>query len=1059
VVATVAMKGLFVAVALGLLIAADAGGVCMTTIDTVGSAVGEKVYAAGDSTLSTAETTVFASPLDFDYTADGSSGDGLTDFPTEKNWTPDAPANDVFTHTWLLDRVGNMQDESITPKYLCDANRGPDFAKQGGLYFVGNCGNDGANKGIYHDCRKNSDHEGCKECGKIEVLEFAQGNMILEYNEGEEPCSGGMFLPFFPGEMMWNKGPHLFIFFITMIMSFLGIAIIADVFMAAIETITAKTKEVNGKEVKVWNDTVANLTLMALGSSAPEILLSVLETVGLLGVDAEPGGLGPGTIVGSAAFNLLVIIGICVMCIPGKDKDEHGLGQRTIKVTSVFNITAFFSVWAYIWLFICVMDDNVAIWEAFLTILQFPLLVWLCYKADKSSAAKESKVLPDGEVKEKPTVSSSQKKDKEALAKALLETEAAKGLGGLLLEKKGGPEHKKEMQEARQKLAHMAAAELKGNEPKSALQTKIEARRALAGKQRVSVPKQDPTTLNKMKAQGDAANQQAAAARAELADDQHGKTLVEFTTPEYAVPENQPFVELSVTRYGNVTTNIVVYYTTKDGTAQSGEDFVHTRGKLEFKPGVKELKIKVPLIDDTDFEPDEDFFVQLKEPKTGNKGDKSDEFEFGSMSIAKVTILNDDDPGTFSFASGTTSVQEDGGFAHLTINRTNGASGSVTLNVSTEDGTAHSGDDFVALNNAPVVFAAGEMSKEVKVALVDDDKYEKNETFNVKFEIAPGVAGVKAGEFTSTEVTILGDEEVALLAMEIAGLMQDDFEHTSVESETYLQQFQEAMNVAGEEGEDPALMDYVMHFLTFGWKVMFATCPPTSYYGGWATFFIALIMIGILTAFVADIAGIFGCLLGLDDAITAITFVALGTSLPDTFASKSAAVGDETADNSVGNVTGSNAVNVYLGLGVPWVIATVVNTATGFEPKGTCYDGDGVTQGGGQRDLEKKSATACPGWEAKGGGEFSDKTGDHWFIKPGGTGDYPMASGALGFSVVIFCICALACIGTLYARRAVFGNELGGAAAMPTGIFFLLLWMIYVVVSSLQTEGHIESFI
>merc|ERR1719460_1915869 len=308
----------------------------MTTIDTVGSAVEERVYAAGDNTLSTAETTVIASPLDFDYTADGSSGDGLTEFPTEKNWTPDAPANDVFTHTWLLDRVGNMQDESITPKYLCDANRGPDFAKQGGLYFVGNCGNDGANKGIYHDCRKNSDHEGCKECGKIEVLEFAQGNMILEYNEGEEPCSGGMFLPFFPGEMMWNKGPHLFIFFITMIMSFLGIAIIADVFMAAIETITAKTKEVNGKEVKVWNDTVANLTLMALGSSAPEILLSVLETVGLT---FEAGELGAGTIVGSAAFNLFFITAICVVSLPPEEDDPSRLEIRKIEEFGVFMIT------------------------------------------------------------------------------------------------------------------------------------------------------------------------------------------------------------------------------------------------------------------------------------------------------------------------------------------------------------------------------------------------------------------------------------------------------------------------------------------------------------------------------------------------------------------------------------------------------------------------------------------------------------------------------------------------------------------------------------------------
>jgi len=221
-------------------------------------------------------------------------------------------------------------------------------------------------------------------------------------------------------------------------------------------------------------------------------------------------------------------------------------------------------------------------------------------------------------------------------------------------------------------------------------------------------------------------------------------------------------------------------------------------------------------------------------------------------------------------------------------------------------------------------------------------------------------------------------------------------------------------------------------------------------------------MIGVLTAFVADIAGIFGCLLGLDDAITAITFVALGTSLPDTFASKSAAVGDETADNSVGNVTGSNAVNVYLGLGVPWVIATVVNTASGFSPMGTCEDGG--NQGAAQRDLIdkelKQDQTATESSLLK---DFqcrnADGTTSGWFIKPGNSGDYPMASGSLGFSVVIFCICALICIGTLYLRRAMIGNELGGAGSTATGLFFLMLWMVYVVVSSLQTEGHIESFI
>lgn len=57
-------------------------------------------------------------------------------------------------------------------------------------------------------------------------------------------------------------------------------------------------------KVKVWNPTIANLTLMALGSSAPEILLSIIETVTTLENDT-PGVLGPATIVGSAAFNLL----------------------------------------------------------------------------------------------------------------------------------------------------------------------------------------------------------------------------------------------------------------------------------------------------------------------------------------------------------------------------------------------------------------------------------------------------------------------------------------------------------------------------------------------------------------------------------------------------------------------------------------------------------------------------------------------------------------------------------------------------------------------------------
>merc|ERR1719312_1317525 len=58
-----------------------------------------------------------------------------------------------------------------------------------------------------------------------------------------------------------------------MLWLFIGVAIVSDKFMESIEMITAQEKEVSVKDprtgktqvviVKVWNETVANLTLMA----------------------------------------------------------------------------------------------------------------------------------------------------------------------------------------------------------------------------------------------------------------------------------------------------------------------------------------------------------------------------------------------------------------------------------------------------------------------------------------------------------------------------------------------------------------------------------------------------------------------------------------------------------------------------------------------------------------------------------------------------------------------------------------------------------------------------
>jgi solute carrier family 8 (sodium/calcium exchanger) len=118
--------------------------------------------------------------------------------------------------------------------------------------------------------------------------------------------------------------------------------------MDSITVITAATKiiklkDLHGnlieKEVHVWNGTVANLTLMALGSSAPEIMLNVLETTMTLG--QKPGELGASTIVGSAAFNLLIISAVSIMSVTEESdsrtdeeifEDGTGKGVKKIKM-------------------------------------------------------------------------------------------------------------------------------------------------------------------------------------------------------------------------------------------------------------------------------------------------------------------------------------------------------------------------------------------------------------------------------------------------------------------------------------------------------------------------------------------------------------------------------------------------------------------------------------------------------------------------------------------------------------------------------------------------------
>ena len=118
---------------------------------------------------------------------------------------------------------------------------------------------------------------------------------------------------------------------------------------------------------------------MALGSSAPEILLSVFATIGDL--YAKPPVLGASTIVGSASFNLLVITGVSILAV--------GEEPKKVKDTGVFAVTSIASLFAYIWLYLVlgVMTPNeVTMVEGWLTLIYCAVLIILAYGADKLNA-------------------------------------------------------------------------------------------------------------------------------------------------------------------------------------------------------------------------------------------------------------------------------------------------------------------------------------------------------------------------------------------------------------------------------------------------------------------------------------------------------------------------------------------------------------------------------------------------------------------------------------------------------------------------------------------------
>ncbi|XP_070771573.1 sodium/calcium exchanger 1b isoform X3 [Enoplosus armatus] len=853
---------------------------------------------------------------------------------------------------------------------------------------------------------------------------------------------------------------------------FLGVSIIADRFMASIEVITSQEKEITIKKpngetttttVRIWNETVSNLTLMALGSSAPEILLSVIEVIGH---EFSAGALGPSTIVGSAAFNMFVIIGLCVYVVPDGE-------TRKVKHLRVFFVTATWSIFAYIWLYLIlsvISPGVVQVWEGLLTFLFFPICVVFAWVADRRllfykyvykryRTGKQRGMIIETEG-DRPLPS---KVDIEMDGKMLNShgVDFLDGPLGLDIDEKDLDE-----EETRRDMAKILK-ELKQKHPDKEVEQLIElANYQVLSQQQKSRAFYRCQATRLMTGAGNILKKHAAdQARKAVsmhevrsdAGDNDPISKIFFEPGSYQCLENCGTVAVNVMRRGgDVGKTISVEYRTEDGTANAGSDYEFTEGVVVFKPGETMKEIRVGIIDDDIFEEDENFLIHLsnvkvlmsegEEPEEGESANHVDSVAcLGLPSTATVTIFDDDHAGIFTFEEPVCHVSESVGTMEVKVLRTSGARGVVVLPYKTVEGTARgSGEDFEDIHGI-LEFQNDEILKTITVRILDREEYNKQSSFYVLLETpqwrrnGKERTGVTKEEEEEEEEPLAGkDEEERRIAemgrpmlgdhVKLEVIIEESYEFKNtvdklikktnlallVGTNSWRDQFIEAITVsAGEDDDDeecgeeklPSCFDYVMHFLTVFWKVLFAFVPPTEYWNGWACFVVSICMIGLLTAVIGDLACHFGCTVGLKDSVTAVVFVALGTSVPDTFASKVAAIQDQYADASIGNVTGSNAVNVFLGIGVAWSIAAIYHNSKGAEFK----------------------------------------------VDP----------GRLAFSVTLFTIFAFICVGTLmYRRRPDIGGELGGprTAKVLTTMLFFSLWLLYILFSSLEAYCHIQGF-
>lgn len=225
-----------------------------------------------------------------------------------------------------------------------------------------------------------------------------------------------------------------------------------------------------------------------------------------------------------------------------------------------------------------------------------------------------------------------------------------------------------------------------------------------------------------------------------------------FSVASIQVNEGGGNATVSVSRIGGDDGAVSVDYATANGSANAGSDYVATSGTLTWPDGNDDIRsFTVAILDDGDDEPNETVNLMLSNPGGGAT--------LGSPSTATLTVVDNDqaapDAGALGFASSAFQASEAAGQTTITVTRSGGTDGAVSVDWATSDGSASAGNDYAA-GSGTLAWANGDgSSKSFTVQLFDDAESEGAETIHLMLS---GPTGGAALGTSSATLTLTDDE-------------------------------------------------------------------------------------------------------------------------------------------------------------------------------------------------------------------------------------------------------------------------------------------------------------